>query len=118
METLVKWCVFCVVTGRLMPIDQDMRRYFAIGDRDDLSYEEKLRGYRELVDEHFQVDAYEEFCAAALPTSHELTVDWFGSADFDALLVDVVRDTFPAHEHEQMVARHRGLIGAWVRDQD
>jgi hypothetical protein len=100
-----------------MPIDQDMRRYFAIGDRDDLSYEQKLQAYRALADEHFQVDAYEEFCAASLPSSHELAVDWFGGKDFDALLVEVVRATFPAHEHEQMVARHRGLIGAWVDDQ-
>jgi hypothetical protein len=117
IETLVKWCVFCLVTGRTMPIDQDMRRYFAIGDRDDLGYEQKLQAYRALADEHFQVDAYEEFCAASLPSSHELAVDWFGGKDFDALLVEVVRATFPAHEHEQMVARHRGLIGAWVDDQ-
>ena len=46
IETLVKWCVFCVVTGRRMAIDQDKRRYFEIGDRDDLGYEEKLREYR------------------------------------------------------------------------
>jgi hypothetical protein len=24
---------------------------------------------------------------------------------------------FPPHEHEEMVARHRGLLGAWARDQ-
>jgi hypothetical protein len=28
-----------------------------------------------------------------------------------------VRETFPAHEHDEMVARHRGLLGAWVADQ-
>src|SRR5438876_3477880 len=63
LETLVKWCVFCLVTGRKMAIDQDMRRYFAIGDRDDLSYDEKLREYRSMVDEHFEVERYREFCA-------------------------------------------------------
>ena len=25
---------------------------------------------------------------------------------------------FPGHEEESMVARHRGLVGAWLRDQD
>jgi hypothetical protein len=117
IEALVKWCVFCLVTGRQMAIDQDMRRYFAIGDRDDLSYGEKLEAYRTLVDEHFQVDDYEELCAAALPSARELSVEWFGGPEFDALLVEIVRQTFPAHEHEQMVARHRGLVGAWVHDQ-
>jgi hypothetical protein len=46
-----------------------------------------------------------------------LAVDYFGGAEFDALLVDVVRSVFPEHEQEQMVARHRGLVGAWLRDQ-
>jgi hypothetical protein len=117
MEALVKWCVFCTVTGRLMAIDQDMRRYFPIGDRDDLSYEEKLKLYRALVDEYFQVEGYEQFCSDHLAPMHELTVGYVESPEFDSLLVDTVRATFPAHEHEQMVARHRGLLGAWARDQ-
>jgi hypothetical protein len=117
MEALVKWCVFCVVTGRRMAIDQDKRRYFDVGDRDDLTYEQKLEEYRVLADEYFEVDAYEDFCAAVLPWIHGLVVDYFGSAELDDLLVDVVRSVFPAHEEEAMVARHRGLVGAWLRDQ-
>jgi hypothetical protein len=117
METLVKWCVFCLVTGRKMAIDQDMRRYFAVGDDPDRTYEEKLREYRTMVDDHFQVEAYNELCETALPSLHADTVEWFGGPDFDTLLVDSVRETFPAHEHDEMVARHRGLLGAWVADQ-
>ena len=100
-----------------MAIDQDKRRYFEIGDRDDLTYEEKLAEYRRLADEYFEVDAYEEFCAASLPAVHELVVDYFRDPAFDELLVDVVRSTFPAHEHEAMVARHRDLVGRWAGDQ-
>jgi hypothetical protein len=116
IETLVKWCVFCVVTGRRMAIDLDQRRYFEIGDRDDLGYEEKLREYRSLVDEYFELERYEEVCSASLPALRELTTEYFAGPEFDALLVDCVRSTFPAHEHEAMVARHRGLIGLWVRE--
>src|ERR671932_2732159 len=61
MEALVKWCVFCTVTGRRMKIDQDKRTYFEIGDRDDLSYEEKLREYRRLGDEYFHTEQYADF---------------------------------------------------------
>jgi hypothetical protein len=117
IETLVKWCVFCLATGRRMSIDQDMRRYYAVGDRDDLTYEEKLAEYRAMVDEHFEVERYTEFCARSLPAARELSLEYFDGPAFDGLLIDSVRATFPAHEHEAMVARHRGLLGAWVQDQ-
>jgi hypothetical protein len=101
-----------------MAIDQDKRRYFDVGDRDDLSYELKLEEYRRLADEYFQIEAYEDFCATALPSIRDLAVGYFGSPEFDDLLVDVVRSVFPGHEEESMVARHRGLVGAWLRDQE
>jgi hypothetical protein len=117
MKALLRWCVFCVVTGRRARVDLDTRHYFDIGDRDDLSYEDKLREYRRLVDDYFQVAEYEDFCARSLPDVHEVVVDYFASPEFDTLLVEEVQRVFPAHEHEEMTARHRGLVGAWVKDQ-
>ena len=117
METLVKWCAFCAVTGRQLAIDQDKRAYFDVGDSDDLAYEEKLRVYRLLADEYFQVDAYREFCETSLPMLRPIVLDYFGSPEFDALLIEIVCATFPVHEHEEMVGRHRGLVAAWVQDQ-
>ena len=76
-------------------------------------YEEKLREYRRLGDEYFQADAYAEFCASALPHLDEAADEWFTGDEFDRLLVDTVRTTFPVHEHEQFVAHYRGLIAAW-----
>src|SRR3954451_16665618 len=101
MEALVKWCLFCVVTGRRMAIDQDKRRYFEIGDRDDLSYGEKLSEYRRLADEYSDSERYRCCCASRLAHVDELVRDWVASADFDRLLVDTVRSQFPPHEHEQ-----------------
>jgi hypothetical protein len=118
IETLVKWCLFCVVSGRRMAIDLEQRRYFEIGDREDLSYEDKLRAYRELVDDFFEVPAYEEFCATALPALRELVTEYFAGPEFDRLLVESVRAVFPAHEHDAMVGRHRSLVGKWVREQE
>jgi hypothetical protein len=117
IKTLVKWCTFCVATERRMRISQNTRDYFAIGDRDDLTYQEKLDEYRKLADAFFQVPEYEEFCAEELADLDEITVDYFASPEFDRLLVDSVTSTFPEHEHEAMVERHRGLVGAWVADQ-
>jgi hypothetical protein len=39
------------------------------------------------------------------------------SPEFDALLVDTVRSTFPQHEHEHFVAHYRGLLAAWADGQ-
>jgi hypothetical protein len=117
IKTLVKWSAFCTITGRPMRLSQNMRDYFAVGDREDLTYEERLAEYRKLADDYFQVDLYEEFCAEAFPRFDELAREWFASPDFDSLLAEVVTATFPQHEHEEMVARHRGLVGQWLREQ-
>jgi hypothetical protein len=98
-------------------VSQDLAPYFAVGDRDDLSYEQKLAEYARLAEAHFQTEEYRDFCAEALPHLDALALEWFGSAEFDALLVEVVTWTFPQHEHEEMIARHRGLLGAWSHDQ-
>jgi len=116
MRALVRWAVFCSATGRRMRLNQSTRDYFAIGDREDLSYDEKLAGYRQLADAYFQVDAYEAFCAEKLPHLDEVLVEWVDGPDFDRLLIATVRSTFPAHEHEHFVAHYRGLLAAWVRD--
>jgi hypothetical protein len=117
IEALVRWTLFCAATGRPMDVALDLEPYFAVGDRDDLSYEEKLGEYRRLADEHFQLDEYEAFAAEAVPHLHELVVEYVAGDDFDRLLVDTVRVTFPAHEHEHFVAHYRGLLASWVTDQ-
>jgi hypothetical protein len=99
-----------------MRIGQDYRDYFSIGDRDDLSYDDKLHGYRRLADDYFQTEAYEEFCARHLAHFDEAAHEWFGSGEFDDVIVHTVQETFPAHEHEQFVAHYRGLLAAWSRD--
>ncbi len=114
---LLRWCVFCVVTGRRpRGVDLDTRRYFEIGDREDLSYGDKLAAYRRLADEYFEVERYQDFCASRLPHVDELVLDWITSAEFDDLLTDTIRSTYPLHEQEQFAAHFRGLIGQWAHE--
>lgn len=117
IKTLIKWSVFCTITDRRMRIDQDMDRYFKIGDDPKLSYEEKLEHYRVMAEDYFDTERYNEFCAAHLPEIDEVTVDYIGSPEFDALLVDTIKTTFPAFEHDRFIDHYRGLLGAWVNDQ-
>ena len=117
IKALLKWCLYCATTGRRMTIDPDTRRYFDIGDRTDLSYGEKLGLYHRLADDYFDVDGYNEFCSQHLGHLDEAMVEYIESPEFDRLLVDTVRRTFPPHEHERYVPHYRGLLGAWVTDQ-
>src|SRR4051794_15781219 len=117
ITALVRWSAFCAVTRREMHLNQNSRAYFEWGDRDDLSYEEKLAKYRELADAYFQLDAYKEFCDTHLSHLDELAHEWFSSREFDDVLVQTVRSTFPPHEQEHFVAHYRGLLEAWARDQ-
>jgi hypothetical protein len=47
----------------------------------------------------------------------ELVLEWVSSPDFDRLLIDTVRSTYPPHERERFVAHLRGLVSQWVREQ-
>jgi hypothetical protein len=118
MKALVKWSVFCTATGRRPRYDLDTRRYFDIADRQDLSYAEKLAAYRQLADDYFEVERYADFCASRLSSLDEVAVEYFGGPDFDRLLIDTVRSTFPPHEHDHFIAHYRGLLAAWVHDQN
>jgi hypothetical protein len=99
-----------------MRINQNTRDYFEWGDREELSYEQKLGHYRRLADDYFQIEAYEEFCERHLAHLDEVAHDWFTSDEFDDLLVKTVTSTFPPHEHEHFVGHYRGLLAAWARD--
>ncbi len=117
IKALVKWAIFCTVTGRRMRVDQDLRPYFDIGDRTDLTYEEKIDEYGRMADEYFETATYQDFCAEHLPDIDGVVLEYFESREFDDLLVETVRTTFPSHEHDRFVPHYRGLLGAWAKDQ-
>jgi hypothetical protein len=116
MSALLRWTVFCVVTGRKPRLDMNAADYFAIGDDPGRSYDEKLAGYRRLADDYFEVERYQEFCAKHLSHVDEMVHGWVSSPEFRSLLDDTVRSTFPAHEHDRFLGHFGGLIDAWIRD--
>ncbi|MET0238089.1 MAG: hypothetical protein ABW224_25845 [Kibdelosporangium sp.] len=112
--SLLKWSVFCAVTGRRAQLDLDTRRYFEVADSR-MSYEDKLAEYLKLADDYFDTARYHEFCATSLSNVDNMVRDWVSSPDFDALLVETVRSTYPPAEHDRFVAHFRGLIGLWIQ---
>jgi hypothetical protein len=118
MAALLRWSVYCVVTDRRFRLDTDAARYFEVADRPGLSYEDRLTAYRRLADEYFETDRYGDFCASRLRHVDEMVYEWVRSAEFDELLLDTVRATYPPAEHDRFIEHFRGLLGAWVRDQE
>lgn len=116
MTALLRWTVFCVVTGRKPRLDMDMSAYFAVADDTSLSYQEKLGLYRKLADDYFEIDRYEEFCEKHLAHVDEMVHEWVGSPEFRSLLTETVRAMYPPHEHERFLGHFGGLIDAWLRD--
>jgi hypothetical protein len=116
MASLVKWAAFCVASDRRPRPHVDTTRWFEVADDPSRSYREKLGEYQRLANEHFQVDRYREFCSTALPDIDAIVYEWVGSAEFDTLLDDTIRTTYPAHEVERFRAHFRGLIDMWLAD--
>jgi hypothetical protein len=98
-------------------MDLESDRFFEVGDDPDMTYQEKLAAYGKLADSYFETDRYQDFCQASLPRIDEIVLDWVAGSDFDRLLIDTVRSTYPAHEHDVFIAHLRGLLGLWVRDE-
>jgi hypothetical protein len=117
IRTLLKWVVFCCVTGRRPTVDLDTRSYFEVADREGLSYAERLAEYRRLADRQLDVERYEEFCARHLAHVDEVCVEWVESDGFDRLLINTVITTYPEHEREMFLAHFRGLLQLWAHDQ-
>ena len=114
---LISWSVFCAVTHRRPRVDTTSREWFDVADDPDLSWNDKLGRYGLLADQYFQADEYREFCSTSLASLPALVRDWVDSPEFDNLLVETVKKTYPVAEHDRFVAHFRGLMSLWVNDQ-
>jgi hypothetical protein len=116
IQNLVSWTIFCAVTGRTPRMDNTTRDWFDIADDPDIPFSEKLGSYARLADEYFEAERYREFCSTSLASLPELVYEWITSPDFDNLLMETIRKTYPAHEHDMFAAHFRGLLGLWASD--
>ncbi len=117
IKALVKWTVFALVTGRRPSLDLSTAQYFEIADDNAMSYVDKLAAYRQLADDYFDTERYNDFCATAMPGLDEIVLDWVAGPDFDKLLVETVQLVYPPAEHDRFIAHLRGLLSMWVSDE-
>jgi hypothetical protein len=115
IEALAAWCLFCTATDRKVGVYQPTRDYFEIGDSD-LPYEEKLERYLALADDYLQTEAFAEFRDEALPHLEETMVEYVESAEFDELIVQIIRTEEPEEKQERLIERSRTAVAAWASD--
>jgi hypothetical protein len=118
IESLVAWCIFCTISERAsLRLEPTTRDYFEVGDREELSYEQKIERYEELANLYFQTDQFADFRAEALPHLHELVVDYVESKEFDELVVSSIQLEVEPERHDEMIERCRDGTAAWASDQ-
>ncbi|MBF0277220.1 MAG: hypothetical protein HQM13_05505 [SAR324 cluster bacterium] len=115
IKSLMAWSVFSAVTERPMRITMDFEKYFEIADSE-RSYQEKLTEYEKLADAHFEIDRFEEFREEQLKDLDSVMLELVRSQEFDNILTETVRSTFPQHEHEHYINHYRGLLKHWAAE--
>ena len=116
ITALVRWSVYCVVTGRRTRHDLSMQQYFDVADDDSLSYDDKLDAYLALADDYFETERYWNWCDEHLLHLEDQVHEWVTGDDFDRILRETVAATYPPHEHERFLAHFRGLLDLWAKD--
>ncbi|RMH21871.1 MAG: hypothetical protein D6696_04720 [Acidobacteria bacterium] len=113
VRAMVRWAVFCAVTGRKMRQNVDWAPYYAIAARDDLPYRDKLRAYAEIADQRLETDRFREFCATHLSHLDEVVIDFFATAEAKDAVYQKVASLYPPHEVEEFTERFWGAIQFW-----
>ena len=110
----LRWSIFCAATDRAMKTDLDWHEYFAIADQD-ITFEDKLAAYVKLARRHFDVDAFETFCATHLPHLDEIANEFFASDTVHDAIGQKVKSLFPAHEVETFTELFWNRVQEWRR---
>ena len=96
MSALLRWTVYCVVTGRRPRLDTDTADYFAIAERPTCRTPRSSAGYRRLADDYFEIERYQEFCANHLSHVDEMVGRLGRLGEFRPLLRETVRAMYPS----------------------
>jgi hypothetical protein len=93
----LRWSIFCAATDRSMKTNLDWGEYFAIADSD-RSFDEKMARYVALARQHFDVDAFEEFCTLHLAHLDEVAHEFFATDTVREAIREKVTALYPEHE--------------------
>lgn len=110
----LRWSIFCAATDRPMKTDLDWHEYFDIADQD-ISFEEKLKGYVALARKRFDVESFEAFCDTHLPHLDEVAHEFFASDTVHGAIHQKVSALFPVHEIDAFTELFWNRVQEWRR---
>ncbi|TVQ99551.1 MAG: hypothetical protein EA398_12175 [Deltaproteobacteria bacterium] len=112
----LRWSIFCTVTRRPMRRTLDWEPYLAVAAEQDMPWPERLRAYGTLAEKHFDVEAFEAFCAEHLSDLDEIAWSFFGSDRARDAIRLKVSALFPAHEVERFTELFFQRVQQWRAD--
>ncbi len=101
IKSNLRWSIFCAATDRSMKTNLNWQSYFAIADQD-IPFEEKMAGYVSLAAGHFNVDAFESFCATHLPQLDEMANEFFATDTVHDAIREKVDALYPGTRNRQI----------------
>ena len=114
VKALLKWSVFCATVQRPMRLHPHWHGFFEIAELD-LSFDEKLERYDALARDHFDADAFAEFCEEHLGHLDQLALDYFSTERFRRVVREKVAALYPDHEIDQFTNHFFGLVQFWCK---
>jgi hypothetical protein len=111
----IRWATFAAATGRkLRPLEWN--RFFGAVE-DGMTLKERIDALLPLAHEHFQTEAFGEFCETHLPHLDQVTDEWFGTEDAREAVRRKVAALFPPHEVEEFTETFYQRIQKWRHDE-
>ena len=115
IKAKLRWSLFCAATKKEMRVNLDWNRFFELAETD-APYREKLRSYAKIAHEHFQTEAFEEFCEKHLAHLDEVAWDYFGTDEAKDAVRQKVVALFPEHEHDEFTEYFWTAIQDWRQE--
>jgi hypothetical protein len=112
VKNMVRWSIFCAVTGRKMRQTLDWEPFYEVAAKD-LPFRERLAGYAAIARQRMEHDRFVEFCQQHLSHLNEVAWEFFGTELARQFVRDKVAALYPVHEVDRFTEHFWGLIQFW-----
>lgn len=111
VKALLRWSIFVAVTKRPFRHNPNWAPYYAVAD--DEAVDDKLAGYAEIAEAHFETERFEDFCREHLDHLDEVAYEFFGSDTARDAVRQKVSALYPDHEVDAFTELFMDRIEQW-----
>lgn len=108
--SLVKWLIFCAVTGKDMRIDMEQNKYLSVFNDPKKSAMEKYEHAVKLSQEYFDIELFNEFCNENFPDIEERMIQFYDEHFDEIIRVGIEMSDFPEQEHEAFYYEYKNMM--------